>query len=247
MGRKPIDGYTRSRIGVLRGEGKKLDEIWFKVKSAETGFPERRTVARYIKRFDELDSEESSWSWISDAHINKISNAECLLECKYVWDSKLKEDPDIGQFTLRMAKWCWLIRHAYKRFSYNDLFSVASAYAHEERITILDNAISSSGNDYRMLFNSKKNNVLNFLDGLLTYKPWKSDKRRLELVAALNSKKVEFPESSPEWSIFAFCLGTDIKNDLFRWKTPNRVVPFPPAVFGRKNEWYKQLRKVIGH
>ena len=32
MGRRPIDAYTRSRIGILRGEGRKLDEIWDKVK-----------------------------------------------------------------------------------------------------------------------------------------------------------------------------------------------------------------------
>ena len=61
MGRRPIDAYTRSRIGILRGEGRKLDEIWDKVKDDNTGLPERRTVARYIKMFDGNISEETNW------------------------------------------------------------------------------------------------------------------------------------------------------------------------------------------
>ena len=168
MGRKPIDAYTRSQIGILRGEGKKLDEIWYKVKNVNTGLPERRTVARYIKMFDGNILEETSWEWLADTPVNKISDPGFLLECKHAWDTKLTTDRDIGQFSERIAKWCWLINKTYGKFSYNDLFSIASSYAHEERIASIEKRkeIGSS----LISPNLKINNVLNFLNGLLIIK-----------------------------------------------------------------------------
>lgn len=242
MGRRPIDAYTRSRIGILRGEGKKLDEIWYMVKNVNTGLPERRTVARYIKMFDGNILEETSWEWLADTPINKISEPEFLLECKRAWDRKLTTDSDIGHFSERIAKWCWLLNKTYGKFSYNDLFSIASSYAHEERIASIEptKEIGSS----LISPNLKINNVLNFLNGLLIYKPWKSNQRRLELVEAVNMQKIEFPALSGEWAVFAHCIGID--NSLFSWRSPKKIVPFPPPVFGTKTQWYIQLKKIIG-
>ena len=242
MGRRPIDAYTRSRIGILRGEGKKLDEIWDKVKNVNTGLPERRTVARYIKMFDEDILEETSWGWLSDTSINKISDAGFLLECKRAWDTKLITDSSIGQFSERIAKWCWLINKTYGKFSYNDLFSIASSYAHEERIASIEKP-KGLINSSVISPNLKINSVLNFLNGLLIYKPWKSNQRRLELVEAVNLQKIEFPDLSGEWAVFAHCIG--IENSLFNWRSPKKIVPFPPPVFGTKTQWYMQLKKII--
>ena len=242
MGRRPIDAYTRSRIGILRGEGKKLDEIWNKVKDVNTGLPERRTVARYIKMFDEDISQETSWEWLADTAVNKISDPEFLLECKHGWDTKLITDSGIGQFSERIAKWCWLINKTYGKFSYNDLFSIASSYAHEERIASIEKPNRRNGSSV-ISPSLKINNVLNFLNGLLIYKPWKSNQRRLELVEAVNLQKIEFPDLSGEWAVFAHCIGID--NSLFNWQSPKKIVPFPPPVFGNKTQWYMQLKKII--
>tara|TARA_Y100000590_G_C15711491_1_gene1010437 strand:+ start:1340 stop:2071 length:732 start_codon:yes stop_codon:yes gene_type:complete len=243
MGRRPIDVYTRSRIGVLRGEGKKLDEIWFLVKDGSTGLPERRTVARYLKMYDENIQEESSWNWLADTPTNKISDLQFLLECKHAWDTKLITDTQIGQFSERIAKWCWLINRTYRKFSYNDLFSIASLYAHEERIASIEK-LNTQSNSYIINPNLKINNVLNFLNGLLVYNPWKSKQRRLEFIEAVNSGTIEFPYLSGDWSIFAHCIGVD--NEMFNWQSPKKIVPFPPPVFGSKTHWYMQLKKLIG-
>jgi hypothetical protein len=65
----------------------------------------------------------------------------------------------------------------------------------------------------------------------------------LELVEAVNLQKIEFPDLSGEWAVFAHCIG--IENSLFNWRSPKKIVPFPPPVFGTKTQWYMQLKKII--
>jgi len=122
MGRKPISLDIRTKIVTFRGQGLKLDAIWKAVRDPETELPDRRTVARYVKKYDELpDSVRQldrpfEWHRLEEYGL-PWEAGEWLLDLWFVaqesWLGTVPpEDPFLSVLTVRRVLWWWRLHLA---------------------------------------------------------------------------------------------------------------------------------------
>ena len=171
MGRKPIPRHIQSEIVALRARGLKLDAIWRRVRDPETELPDRRTVHRYMRRYDDLPESakrlDRPWEWhlLNEQDLHWEAS-EYLLK---MW-LFAKEHPWLGGLspTVRQVSWWWRVHQAALEICNPlDLILLAQRFAFREMVQDVLGEPMELGD----------------LEAHLAYHPWEDDRRDVYLLA----------------------------------------------------------------
>ena len=223
MQRKPRVSYRiRARIIQLRvlsfGDPLSLDKILKHLRLENwSPIPSRGTVQNIVRQCETLHetillkSSPFKWNLIEYANL-PWNSSEWVLKCKR--DHELIEQlvtPDprtLGwwPFTNNRAKWCWRVHEAAPELTSLAALSVAEGYNFADEISdFVQHGILVTDKTHNLV--SLGDQIQQFLNGLLLYKPWSSNQSRLEFVNDMDARKLPWPWQWLGWSKYIYGLG----------------------------------------
>jgi hypothetical protein len=142
-----------ARIVVYRAEGLPLDEVYRRIEDEfEDHAPDRSTVARYLKKWDELDAALKQWAvpwrWPDMPPGVPIEASRFLLDCQLVHTrtlSRIKGFPQwpLTAFSPQKAAWAWRVHQADPELDPEDVLWLASDFVwHELASLVLQEALA---------------------------------------------------------------------------------------------------------
>ena len=113
MGRKRISASLQTRIVTLRARGLSVEAIWQDVRDPDTERPDRRTVARYVQKYDALSESakdlDRPWEWPEMPEGVPLEAGRVLADIWVTWSIMNEKYGHQIVFTRRIAKWAWAV------------------------------------------------------------------------------------------------------------------------------------------
>ena len=247
------------RVSKQQGRTLSLDRIMERLSYEKWDpLPSRGSIQNVVRQWEELPEElrlrllPFDWSRLEDSGV-PWESSELVLKCKREHDSiEQRMTPYVrvvrwGTFTNSEAKWCWRVHLAAPELSPLHVLTVAKDYNFRNVTTdFIQNGFLLGGN----LRNSRSqaDQIEQFLNGLLLYKPWLSRQSSREFVDNIEQGVLLWPTEWLGWTWYTYGLGAEIpeayKNYLPPGLSRGELSSFPDPVFNRispKNDVVKSM------